>query len=110
MAAYVELTIEQGANFTTQVVVKDENNNPINLTGYSAAAQLRRSHYSVSATNFEVELTEPVSGQITLSLDYSVTANLIPGKMVHDLLITDPSNVKTRIIEGIAVVLPSATR
>ena len=110
MAAYVELTIEQGANFTSQVIVKDENNNPINLTGYSAAAQLRKSHYSVSATNFEVELTEPVSGQITISLNYSVTANLTPGKMVYDLLITDTSDIKTRIIEGIAVILPSATR
>ena len=38
------------------------------------------------------------------------TANLTPGRYVYDLLITSPTNVKTRVVEGIATVLPSVTR
>ncbi len=38
------------------------------------------------------------------------TANLKSGRMVYDLLITSPTNVKTRVVEGIATILPSVTR
>ena len=38
------------------------------------------------------------------------TANLTPGRYVYDLLITSPTSVKTRVVEGIATVLPSVTR
>jgi hypothetical protein len=38
------------------------------------------------------------------------TANLSPGRMVFDLLITSSSNVKTRVIEGIIVISPGVTQ
>ena len=111
MAAYVELTIEQGANFTTTVTVKDEVGNPTNLNNHSVAAQLRKSHYSTTATNFTAAITDPVNGVITLTMTASVTANVTPSRYVYDLLLTNNStNVKTRVIEGIATVLPSVTR
>jgi hypothetical protein len=110
LAAFVELTIDQGADFTTTVNVKDEFGVPTNLSDYLAAAQLRKSHYSTSATNFSVEITDTQAGEITVSLDAAVTANITPGRYVYDLLITGPTNVKTRVIEGIINVLPSVTR
>jgi hypothetical protein len=30
--------------------------------------------------------------------------------MMYDLLITSPSNIKTRVVEGIVIILPSVTR
>jgi hypothetical protein len=111
LAAYVELTIEQGADFTTTVTVKDETGNPSNLNNHSVAAQLRKSHYSSSATNFTATITDPGAGTITLTMASSVTANIAPSRYVYDLLLTNNStNVKTRVIEGIANVLPSVTR
>ena len=38
------------------------------------------------------------------------TANLPAGRMIYDLIIDDGAGVKTRVVEGIAVVLPSVTR
>jgi hypothetical protein len=39
------------------------------------------------------------------------TANLKAGRYVYDLLITNNSDgIKTRVVEGIVVVTPSATR
>jgi hypothetical protein len=39
------------------------------------------------------------------------TANLKAGRYVYDLLITNNSGgIKTRVVEGIVVVTPSATR
>jgi hypothetical protein len=110
MAGFVELTIEQGATFTTTVDVKDGTGAATNLTGYSGSAQLRKSYYSTTANNFTVAITDAVNGTITVSMTAANTANLTPGRYVYDLLITSPTSVKTRVIEGIATILPSVTR
>ena len=110
MAGFVELTIEQGANYSTTVTVNDSNGSPTNLTNYTAAAQLRKSYYSTTATEFTVAVTNAAAGQITMSITSANTANLTPGRYVYDLLITSPTSVKSRVIEGIATILPSVTR
>jgi hypothetical protein len=110
VAGFVELTIEQGANFSTTVTVNDTTGAPTNLTNFSSQAQLRKSYYSSTANNFTVSITNAAAGELTISLSAANTANLTPGRYVYDLLITSPANVKTRVIEGIATVLPSVTR
>ena len=57
-----------------------------------------------------LSVTGNANGEITLSMTAANTANLTPGRMVFDLLITSPTSVKTRVIEGIVTVLPSVTR
>lgn len=109
MAGYAEILIEQGANFTTVINVSDANGFT-NLTSYSASSQLRRSHYSSTANNLTVTISNAANGEITMTMTSANTANLTPGRMVYDLLITSPASVKTRVVEGIATILPSVTR
>jgi len=110
MAGFAEITVEQGADFTTTVNVNDATGAAQNLAFYTVAAQLRKSYYSTSATNFDVTISSPTNGEITMELSAGVTANLTAGRYVYDLVMTSPSNVKTRIVEGIATILPSVTR
>ncbi len=111
MAAYVEITIEQGANLSTTVTVSDTQGDSVNLSTYSAAAQLRKSYYSSSANTLSATITGNSNGQITLSMTAANTANLTPGRYVYDLVITNSTdNSKTRVVEGTAIVLPSVTR
>ena len=110
MAGFVELTLEQGANFNTVLDLKDAAGNILNLAGYAAAAQMRKSYYSTSATNFTVSITDASAGQITMSMNSANTSSVTPGRFVYDVLITSGTGVKTRIIEGIVTVLPSVTR
>jgi hypothetical protein len=111
LAAYVELTIEQGANLISTVTVNDSQGDAVNLTSYTASAQLRKSYYSTSANTLSAIVTGNSNGEITLSMTASNTALLTPGRYVYDLKITNSTdNVVTRVIEGIAVVLPSVTR
>ena len=42
MAAIANLTIDQGATFSSDVTVKDSNNNAFNLTGYTASLRWQR--------------------------------------------------------------------
>jgi hypothetical protein len=111
LAAYVEITIEQGANLTSTVNVNDTQGDAINLSTYSASAQLRKSYYSSTANTLSAIITGVANGQITLSMTAANTANLTPGRYVYDLKITNSvDNSVTRVIEGTATVLPSVTR
>ena len=111
MAAYTEITIEQGANLTSIITVNDPQGDAVNLTTYSASSQLRKSYYSSSANTLTATITGNSNGQITLSMTAANTANLTPGRYVYDLVIINSlDNSITRVVEGTAVVLPSVTR
>ena len=71
---------------------------------------MRKSFYATSNTIITSTITGNANGEITLSMTAANTANLSPGRMVFDLLITSPSSVKTRVIEGIVVISPGVTQ
>lgn len=110
MAAFTELLIEQGATFSTTVNVEDTAGAAINLYGYSASSQMRKSYYATSNTIITSTITGNANGEITLSMTAANTANLTPGRQVFDLLITSPTQVKTRVVEGIIVISPGVTQ
>ena len=110
MAAFSELLIEQGATFSSTVNVEDSTGASINLYGYSAASQMRKSYYATSNTAFLATITGEANGEITLSMTSANTATLTPGRYVYDLLITAPDTTKTRVVEGIVIVSPGVTQ
>ena len=71
---------------------------------------MRKSFYATSSTIITSTVTGNANGEITLSMTAANTANLTPGRQVFDLLITSPSSVKTRVIEGIIVISPGVTQ
>jgi hypothetical protein len=110
MAAVSNLYIDQGANFSTTISLTDSNGQTLTLTGYSAIGQLRKTYSSSSVKATFGTALSAGSGQITLTLDDSVTAAMESGRYVYDVLITDSSGDKTRILEGQATVTPSVSR
>ena len=110
MAAYSELNIEQYASFSVIINVDDVGGDAINLTGYTANSQIRKSYYSSSANTLTATITGTSNGEITLSMTSTNTANLTPGRYFYDLVMTSPTSIKTRVVEGIATILPSVTR
>ena len=81
------------------------------MTGYTALAQIRKTYESTTATNFTVTFdSDRTTGKITISLSDTQTSALEYGRYVYDLVITDVSATKTRVVEGIATVNPSVSR
>ena len=110
MAAFSEIVIEQGATFNTTINVEDTAGAAINLYGYTANSMMRKSYYSTSATTITSTVTGTANGEVTLSVSATNTAGLTPGRYVYDVIITSPTSVVTRVVEGIVTVLPSVTR
>jgi len=111
MATISNLFIDQDADFTTTVTVNDSNGTALDLTSYTALAMIRKTYQSSTATTFTSAFVSPrTTVQITISLTDTQTAALEQGRYVYDLVITDASGSKTRVVEGIATVTPSVSR
>ena len=110
MAAVSNLYIDQGADFSTTVSLTDSNGQVLSLTGYTALGQIRKTYGSSTvAGTFDTALTA-ATGQITLTLADTVTGGMSSGRYVYDIIITDSSGDKTRILEGQATITPSVSR
>ncbi len=102
--------VEQYASFSTTVNVEDSNGDAINLSGYTAASQIRKSYYSSIANSFTTTITGIANGEITLAMTAANTALLTPGRSLFDLVITAPNGTKTRVVEGIVTITPGVTQ
>jgi hypothetical protein len=99
MAIKANIVIDQGSDFSTEISVTDDNGDPVNLTGYSAAAQMRKHYTSATAISF-----------VALSMNAATSSNVTAGRYVYDCEITSSSNVVSRLVEGIVTVTPQVTR
>lgn len=110
MADFVEIQIEAGATFSTEITVSNADGTSKNLSDYTARSQLRKSYYSSTATDFDLTITDSANGTITMGLTAANTANIKAGRYVYDVEIQNSQGTVTRIFEGIATVLPNVTR
>ena len=113
MAAIANLIIDQGANFSSDITVKDANGNPFNLTGYTTEAKMAKGYASTRTrtTITSAVASDATTGVVSLSLTATQTAALdAPERYVYDVEITQTSTgTVTRVIEGIISTRPNVT-
>lgn len=108
MATQTNIVIDQGTTFTLDITMTNSDGSAKNLTGYTVTAQMRKSYYSSTATDFTVA-TDDSDGEITLSLTATQTGNLKAGRYVYDCEATNASET-LRVVEGIVTVTPQVTK
>lgn len=111
MTDYVELYIEQGANFESIIVLEDDVTNIYqNVIGYTVTSSMRRSLLSPNTSgNLVCTVTDSSNGEITISMSAANTANLRSGTHLFDVRSSVGGTV-TRLLEGIIIVTPSITK
>jgi hypothetical protein len=110
MAAVKNLYVDQGSDFNVQITIYDVNNAPWNLTGYTGSAKIRKSYYSSNSVNFNVSfLATRTNGTVILELTSIQTSAIEQGRYLYDVVLTDLSGKKTRVIEGIVTINPGVT-
>ena len=111
MAAVANLSIDQGATFTSDITVKDINGNVFDLTGYTASAKLAKG-YSSTRTRTTISTTfatDRTTGVLTISLTANQTTALDAERYVYDVEITSSTGSVTRVLEGIITVRPEVS-
>lgn len=110
MAIIANLYIDQGTDYSITVDVTDSAGDILNLSGYTASAQIRKTYSSSTVSEtFSTSIAE-ATGQVTLSLTDTQTSGLSSGRYVYDLNITSSGGNTSRVIEGQAIVTPGVTR
>lgn len=113
--AQYDFEIIQGATFTQPFVWKDGDGDPVDLTGYTARMQVRK---SVQAEDVLLEATtangriviDPLTGTFTLTLSASVTESIDWLCGQYDIELVDSDGVVVRILEGHIAVSREITR
>ena len=110
MTVYVSnIVINAGSDFSQTFNLENITNSPLNLTGYTGSALMKKHPASLTTTaSFAVSFPDRMAGQVKLSLGSSITSTLKPGRYCYDILLNDGS-IKTRIVEGSAIVTAGIT-
>ncbi len=113
MAVYTSnLIIHTGTDFEQVFVLEDDLTDlPLNLTGYSGCAQLKRYESSSKTIDFVIGFgNTTTTGKVNISIAATVSAAIKPGKYFYDVLLKSPTGTTTRVVEGTALVKKSVTR
>ena len=111
MASFYNFYIDQGASFSANITAKDTTGSVRDITNFTPRSQLRRSYFSSNSISFTSNIFDTSSGNVSISLEPSVTANLKYGRYVYDIeLVHNVTGNVHRLVEGIATVYPEVTK
>lgn len=111
-----QIIIEQGATLSFGFQVLDSSGEPRDLTGYTAAMQVRASHSAatplLSLSSSAGITINPSEGRVSVKASPTQTASLpAPAALVYDIEGTKQSEgLVERWVEGVARVMPEVTR
>jgi hypothetical protein len=111
-AVYVSnLVINAGSDFSqTFNLVESDDSGPLNLSGFTVAAQFRKHAGSTSKHDFTTNVLNAVDGELLISLSASASNVPKPGRYVYDIVITNAGGEKTRVVEGSVLLREGVTR
>lgn len=110
MATVANIFIDQGSDYSNIVTVTASNGQPLNLTGYTVASQLRKSYSSSTAYSFSASILSAASGRVRLQLSATQSESIPPGRYLYDVEVSSSAGGKTRVVEGIATITPQITQ
>ena len=97
------ITLQRRADYSVLLQFKDSTGTVINLTGYTAYAQVWNEDRSTKYADFAVAYTSRTNGQITISLTDTQTATFID-ELRYDVLLEDGSGNREYYLEGVVFV------
>ena len=112
-AGVYHMKLEQGSTFGLTITYKDSSGNPINLTGYDARMQMRRTYDDTSlidltTNNGRISLGG-VAGTVTLSIAAGDTAALPSVEGVYDLELVS-GDIVDKLLAGTFTIAREVTR
>lgn len=103
----VELTIHNGADYQVDLIYAEDDETPVDLTGWEAEAQLRSFPQDYIAYDFICSADQ--SG-IHLSMDHEQTAAIPFAAGYWDCFITSPDGIRDKLCRGEVTVIKDVTR
>lgn len=99
----VNIVVEQGIDYEEIFTVNNPDGTPLDLSGHTGIAKIRKFPGSASSTSFNVSIV-PFAGQIVVSMANTVTSDLSPGRHYYDVITISPSGKKVKVVDGMVLV------
>ena len=110
MATLSNLYVDQGSTYSNIITVTSSTGSALDLTDYSVASQMRKSHKSSTYHSFTASVYDATNGKIRLQLTDEESGAIPEGRWLFDVEIESPAGVRTRVLEGVVTVTPEITR
>ena len=114
-AVIYDFYVEQGATYQLDITWKQPDGTPVNLTGYTARMQIRKTVkstdplISLTTTNGRITLGG-AQGTVTLEIAAEDTADFTTFCGVYDLEVEASDGTVTRLLEGQVEISREVTR
>jgi hypothetical protein len=108
-ARNVNLVLEQGVDFQATFTIRNVNNSPLNLTGYTGIASIRKHPSSSTVYPLTLSFADRIGGKITVSMGYTATDAIEGGRYVYDVILISPNSYRTRAVQGNVLVTPGVS-
>lgn len=114
-AAQYDFTIEQGTTHTETFVWEDPNGVPVNLAGYKARMQARKTVTSPdklidATTENGLLVVTPAAGKIEFKAPATLTATFAFSQARYDLELESADGTVYRLVEGAITISKEVTR
>jgi hypothetical protein len=93
------ISLQRRADYSITLQFKDSTDTPINLSGWTVAAQVWNQGRTTKYADFTVTYTDRSTGTVAIALTDEQTATL-PNEAYYDVLLTNPSGLKEYYLEG----------
>ena len=110
MATLSNLYVDQGSTYSNIITVTSSTGSALDLSGYSVASQMRKSHKSSTYHAFTASVYDAANGKIRLQLTDEQSEAIPEGRWLYDVEIESSSGTRTRVLEGVVTVTPQITR
>ena len=97
-------TLQRRSDHAIPLLFTDGNDNPINLTGFTVAAQVWNKSRTTKFADFTTTYTDRSAGSVSISLTDTQTGTFTQDFLYYDVLLTDSSGLKEYYLEGIITV------
>jgi len=110
MAQFIELNLDQGADFRFDMTVTNDDGTAKDVTGYTFSSSMKKSYYSTNATaNLTSTILNSSNGLVRFSITAANNATIKAGRYLFDIKQIDDLNNVSRIVEGLIIVNPGIT-
>ena len=100
IAGTYDFTVQRRADHAEPIRITDGNDQAVNLTGFTIAAQVWDKPRTGKYADFTVAYTNRSNGEFTLSLSTTQTTQFTPAELVYDVLILDTNGKREYYLEG----------
>ena len=97
------IEVQRRADYDLSLQFKDSTGAAINLTGWTAYAQVWDAGRTVKYADFAITYTNRVTGSISIALTDAQTTTL-PDEAFYDVLLEDTNGLRNYYLEGIMYV------